>query len=456
MSSSSQASSSWAKAASVYLDRRIIAILFLGFSSGLPLALTGATLSVWLVEGGIAKTAIGMFALVGLPYTLKFAWAPLIDRLRLPVLTRLLGRRRGWAVLTQLGLMLALLGLGSTDPADDLWRMALLALVVSFFSASQDIVLDAWRVEILDERQYGAGAAAVVLGYRIGMLTSGAGALYLASVLPWPMVYTIMAALVGVGLVTMLLNREPEIRVSPESARREADVAAFLEHRPGLAGWRAELLAWLFGAVVAPFADFMTRRAWVAILLFIAIYKLGDVYAGAMATPFYLELGFSKIEIANVTKAFGLGASIIGGLLGGVVVSRFGVMRSLLVCGVLQMVSNLMFVLLARSGHDLGMLTVVIAVENVTGGMGTGAFVAYLSSLCNVAYTATQYALLSSFSAVGRDFLAASSGWLADRMDWASYYLLSTSAALPGLLLLLWLMRRQSPKAEAEAVAVSG
>ena len=288
------------------------------------------------------------------------------------------------------------------------------------------------------------GAAAVVLGYRIGMLTSGAGALYLASVLPWSLVYTIMAALVGVGLITMLLNREPEIRVSPESTRREADVAAFLERRPGLAGWRAELLAWLFGAVVAPFADFMTRRAWVAILLFIAIYKLGDVYAGAMATPFYLELGFSKIEIANVTKAFGLGASIIGGLLGGVVVSRFGVMRSLLVCGVLQMVSNLMFVLLARSGHDIGMLTVVIAVENVTGGMGTGAFVAYLSSLCNVAYTATQYALLSSFSAVGRDFLAASSGWLADRMDWVAYYLLSTSAALPGLLLLLWLMRRQS------------
>jgi PAT family beta-lactamase induction signal transducer AmpG len=427
--------SSWSTAASVYLDRRIIAILFLGFSSGLPLALTGATLSVWLVEGGVSKTAIGLFALVGLPYTLKFAWAPLIDRLHLPVLTSLLGRRRGWAVLTQAALMLALIGLGSTDPVAELWWMALFAVVVAFCSASQDIVLDAWRVEILDENQYGAGAAAVVLGYRIGMLTSGAGALYLASVLPWALVYTVMAALVGVGLTTMLLNREPEIRASPESERREAVVAAYLERRPGLAGWRAELLAWLFGAVVAPFADFMTRRAWVAILLFIAIYKLGDVYAGIMATPFYLELGFNKIDIANVTKAFGLGASIIGGILGGIVVSRFGVMRSLL-----QMVSNLMFVLLARTGHDIGMLTVVIAVENVTGGMGTAAFVAYLSSLCNVAYTATQYALLSSFSALGRDLLAASSGWLADRMDWVTYYLVSTSAALPGLLLLLWLM----------------
>ena len=278
-------------------------------------------------------------------------------------------------------------------------------------------------------------------------------ALYLASVLPWSLVYTIMAALVGVGLITMLLNREPEIRVSTESTRRRPMWRlSWSGGRVWPAGGR-KLLAWLFGAVVAPFADFMTRRAWVAILLFIAIYKLGDVYAGAMATPFYLELGFSKIEIANVTKAFGLGASIIGGLLGGVVVSRFGVMRSLLVCGVLQMVSNLMFVLLARSGHDLSMLTVVIAVENVTGGMGTGAFVAYLSSLCNVAYTATQYALLSSFSAVGRDFLAASSGWLADRMDWVAYYLLSTSAALPGLLLLLWLMRRQSPKAEVAPAA---
>ncbi|EWY36481.1 MFS transporter permease [Skermanella stibiiresistens SB22] len=452
-SSAPVASSSWTRAASVYLDRRIIAIMFLGFSSGLPLALTGATLSVWLVEGGIAKTAIGLFALVGLPYTLKFAWAPLIDRLRLPLLTGLLGRRRGWAVLTQLGLMLALIGLGSTDPVTELWWMALFAVLVSFCSASQDIVLDAWRVEILDEDQYGAGAAAVVLGYRIGMLTSGAGALYLASALPWSMVYLIMAGLVGVGLITMLLNREPDIRVSPESEQRERVVAEYLERRPGLRGWRAEALAWLFGAVVAPFADFMTRRSWLAVLLFIAIYKLGDVYAGAMATPFYLELGFTKIEIANVTKAFGLGASIIGGLLGGVVVSRFGVTRSLLVCGLLQMVSNLMFVLLARSGHDIGMMTVVIAVENVTGGMGTAAFVAYLSSLCNVAYTATQYALLSSFSALGRDVLAASSGWLADRMDWVSYYLLSTSAALPGLLLLLWLMRGTGAQAPARRPA---
>ncbi len=432
--------SSWTKAASVYLDRRVIAILFLGFSSGLPLALTGATLSVWLVEGGISKTAVGLFALVGLPYSFKFAWAPLIDRLHLPVLTARLGRRRGWAVLAQAALMAALFGLGATDPVRQIEWTALLAVTVAFFSASQDIVLDAYRVDILDENQYGAGAAAVVLGYRIGMLTSGAGALYLASVLPWSVVYTIMAGLIGVGLVTMLANREPVARITPESERREAAVETWLEQRPGLRGWRAELLAWLYGAVVAPFADFTTRRAWAAILLFIAIYKLGDVYAGAMATPFYLELGFTKVEIANVTKAFGLIASIVGGLLGGIVVSRFGIMRSLLVCGLLQMVSNLMFVLLARSGHDLGMLTVVIGVENLTGGMGTAAFVAYLSSLCHVAYTATQYALLSSFSALGRDFLAASSGWLADSMSWVAYFLFSTSAALPGMLLLLWLI----------------
>ncbi|WP_245985987.1 AmpG family muropeptide MFS transporter [Azospirillum thermophilum] len=432
--------SSWREAASLYLDRRVLAILFLGFSEGLPLALTGATLSVWLREGGVSKTAIGLFALVTMPYALKFAWAPLIDRLRLPVVTRLFGRRRGWALVTQVALAAALVGLGSTNPVEDLWWTAVLAVVVSFCSASQDIVIDAYRVEILEENEQAAGAAVLVLGYRFGLLAAGAGALYLAEFFGWHVAYYSMAALMGVGMITILLNREPKVAASADSAAREKRVADWLAARPHLSGWQADLLSWLYGAVVAPFAQFMTRRGWVVILLFIATYKLGDVLAGQMASPFYVDLGFEKSEIATVSKVFGLWATIIGGLVGGLLVGRVGVLRGLLVGGLMQMVSNLGFVFLAWAGHDVSALAVTVAVENVCGGIATAAFVAYLSGLCNVAYTATQYALLSSFYKLGGDLFGASSGWLADRMDWSSFFLLSMAGAIPALLLLTRLM----------------
>lgn len=435
----------WLAAAAVYTDRRVLAILFLGFSSGLPLALTFGTLSVWLTEAGVDKTTIGLFALMGVPYTFKFLWAPLVDRMPIPFLTRSLGRRRGWAVATQLALAAAILALGSTDPAQDPGLTALLAFVVAFCSASQDIVIDAYRVEILEERQFGAGAAMIVLGYRIGMLVSGAGALYLASYAGWQAAYALMAALMTVGLATILLNPEPRRAQSRESAEQEARIAHYLQARPHLRGWKAQTLAWIYGAVISPFAEFMGRRGWALILLFILLYKFGDALAGVMSNPFYVELGFSKVEIANISKLFGLGATIIGGFIGGVMVNRLGIVRSLLLCGILQMLSNLMFVGLALTGYSLPMLTLTIAVENLSGGMGTAAFVAYLSGLCNVAYTATQYALLSSFMSFGRTLLSSSGGWLADHMSWPSFFLLTTAAALPGLLLLLWMTRRYAP-----------
>lgn len=416
--------SRWFEAAAVYRDRRMLAILLLGFSSGLPLALSFQTLSVWLTESGVDKTAIGLFALVGLPYTLKFLWAPLMDRLPLPLFGRL-GRRRGWGIATQLALMGAVLGLGATDPAANPWLTAALAMGVAFCSASQDIVVDAYRVDILEERSYGAGAATIVLGYRMGMLVSGAGALYLADWFGWQAAYTAMAGLVAVGIATLLLSPEPRAP-EPEPAPAGA---------PGRRHWLREM-------VVDPFADFMRRPEWLLILLFILLYKFGDAVAGVMSNPFYIEMGFSKSEIASVSKIFGLGATIAGGFLGGVVVSRMGVMKSLLVCGVLQMASNLMFVVQAQAGYHLGLLTLTIGLENLSGGMGTAAFVAYLSGLCNPAYTATQYALLSSFMAFGRTVLASSGGWLAERLDWVLFFLLSTAAALPGLLLLAWLMGR--------------
>ena len=432
----------WIDSCRVYADRRVLAILFLGFSSGLPLALTFGTLSVWLAEVGVSKTTIGLFALMGAPYTFKFLWAPLVDRMPIPYLTRRLGRRRGWAIVTQLALMAAIAGLGATNPAAHAGLTAVSVLMVAFWSASQDIVIDAYRVEILEERQYGAGAAMIVLGYRIGMLLSGAGALYLATYVGWLATYALMAVLMTVGIATILLNPEPNVQESRESIEQERRIAFYLEADPHLKGKKARVLAWIYGAVISPFAEFIGRRGWLLILLFILLYKFGDALAGVMSNPFYIELGFTKIQIANVSKAFGLAATIIGGVIGGIIVDRLGILKSLFVCGILQMVSNLMFAVLAVTGNKLGMLSLTIAIENLSGGMGTAAFVAYLSSLCNIAYTATQYALLTSFMAFGRTLLSSSGGWLADHMSWINFFIATTWAALPGLLLLVWITKR--------------
>ena len=432
----------WLAACRVYTNRRVLSLLFFGFSSGLPLALTFGTLSLWLAEVGVSKTTIGLFALMGIPYTFKFVWAPVVDRTSIPYLGHWLGRRRGWAVATQLALMLTITGLGATDPVARPGVTALLALLVAFCSATQDIVIDAYRVEILETHQYGAGAATIVLGYRLGMLVSGAGALYLATYVSWFATYGLMALLVTVGIITVLVNPEPEVRRSPELAEQEERIARYLEARPHLRGKWGRVLAWLYGAIIAPFAEFMGRRGWALVLLFILLYKFGDALAGVMGNPFYVELGFTKIQIANISKAFGLAATILGGILGGVLVNRIGIIKSLIVCGILQMLSNLMFALLAVAGDDVVLLAVTIAIENLSGGMGTAAFVAYLSSLCNVAYTATQYALLSSFMAFGRTLLSSSGGWLADHMAWVTFFALTTAAAVPGLLLLVWITKR--------------
>ena len=415
----------WAASAKVYLDRRMLVILFLGFSSGLPLLLVFSTLSVWLKIEGISLTAIGLFSLVRTPYTFKFLWAPLIDRITLPVLGRLLGRRRGWAIVIQAVLMVSILALASTSPAENPAATAFFALLVAFFSASQDIVIDAYRVEILDDDEQGAGA----------------GSLWLASAFTWNQVYTIMGILVAVGMVTVLAAPEPRTIGSARTAEAEEErIHGYLAS--GMSPKPARLLAWFYEAVVAPFRDLTTHSGWGFIVLFIMLYKLGEAYLGVMANPFYVEMGFTTVEIANVSKVFGLGATIAGGLIGGVMVSRLGIMQTLLICGVLQIAGTLMFVLQALAGHSLPMLMVTIAAENVTSGMATSAFVAYLSSLCNQAYTATQYALLSSLMAFARDVLSASAGWMADYLDWIGFFLFSAAAAVPGLLVLLWLMRR--------------
>jgi PAT family beta-lactamase induction signal transducer AmpG len=426
-----QVTSAWLSAIRVYTRPRLLLIMALGFASGLPLALTFGTLTFWLAEEGVSKSAIGLFALVGTAYTLKFLWSPLMDQLSLPLLTRWLGRRRSWMLVCQIVLMLTMVGLGQTQPAVDAGMVALWAVILAFASASQDIVIDAYRVEILAEEEQGAGAAMIVFGYRVGMLVSGAGALYIASVAPWSTVYIAMAAAMGLGVLATLLAPEPEA-----PARIASTVGSAMERA----------IAWLRRAVAEPFLEFLSRPGWLAFLAFVLLYKLGDAAVGVMTSPLYVELGFSKTEVAEVVKLFGLVATLLGAFLGGLMVARLGMLPALWVCGILQLFSNLGFAGLAMAGHDVTALAAVIAFENLAGGMGTTAFVAFLAALCNRNYTATQYALLSSLTAVARTFIAAPGGFLAEQVNWPVYFLLTAIVAIPGLLLIAVLQKRLKSK----------
>lgn len=412
---------------SVYTHPKVIAILFLGISSGLPLPLTGATLDAVLNQAGVTKTAIGLFAIVGTPYAFKYLWAPFIDNLRIPILSRLIGRRRSWMIVSQICLIFSIAALGMSNPAENLMLTAALAFAVAFFSATQDIVIDAYRIESLEERDQGAGASAGVFGYMTAMkLLGGAMAFWLSDIVSWTYVYFIMAAIILVGIITVMLAGEPEVT----------------ERKYGDGNW----LEWLKHSVISPFADFIQKPGWWIILLFIVFYKFGDAFAGKMTTPFLQDVGFSNSQIAFYLKTFGLGALLFGTFIGGVIVYRFGMIKSLWACGFLQMGSNLMFVAQAHAGYNVEVLAVTVAVENISAGMGTAAFVAYLSSLCNIQYTATQYALLSSLAATGRTWLSASSGWFVDHVGWINFFLLSTAVAVPGLILLLLLGRYEVRK----------
>ena len=421
--------------AALYLRRRVLVVLLLGFSSGLPLLLSFSTLSAWMRESGVDLTTIGLFALVGTPYTLKFVWAPVMDSLKVPILGHLLGRRRGWLFFTQLCLMVSITLLGGTDPLASPVLMATMAVAVTFFSASQDIVVDAYRIETLPEEEQGAGAAAYTFGYRIGVLAAGAGALFLADAVGWFIAYLAMAGLMLVGMITVLVSPEPVSGVESDATTDRRKLQPVFK----------AILEWVKQAVVAPFSEFLLRRGALLILAFILFYKLGDAFLGTLTNPFYIDLGFTKTEIAQVTKVFGLFALLAGLFAGGALVKQMGLLKALLVCGVLQAVSNLIFVAQAMAGHDLWMLTVTIGVENFTGGMGTAAFVAYLSSLTNIAFTATQFALLTSFMAFGRTILSSGGGWVTDHIGWIGFFLTSTVIAVPGLILLLVLMRMFPP-----------
>ena len=419
----------------MYLQPRVLIVLLLGFSSGLPLALSGSTLQVWMRESGVDLGTIGLFALVGTPYTLKFLWAPLVDALHVPFFTRAFGRRRGWLVFSQLLLIGAILLLALTDPARSPLFVALGALLVATMSATQDIVVDAFRVESLPESEQAAGMASYVAAYRIGMLVSTAGVLFLVAAFEdagivrasaWMWGFVAMAALVLIGTVTALAATEPEQSARAEAATRGEAALSRVMH-----------------AALGAFSEFLTRKhAWAA-LAFVVLFKLTDAFSGTMTAPFVIDLGFSKVDYAAIVKGVGLAATLIGGFAGGYVARRYSLATSLWIGGVLQALSNLVFCWLSFVGVNQWALAVAITAENFTGAIGTVIFVAYLSALCqNPLHTATQYALLTALSAVGRTYLSSGAGYVAQATGWPMFFVISTVVAVPSLILLAWLQRR--------------
>lgn len=402
---------SWRETLLAVFSGRMLVAMLMGFSSGLPLLLTGSVLQAWLKDGGVDLARIGLFALVGLPYTLKFLWSPLFDRYALP-----LGRRRGWMALMQLSVAGALLLLSMTQPsADHLWLVMLASVLVSFFAASQDIVIDAYRRESLAESELGLGSALYVNGYRVGMLLAGGGGLILADWISFEAMYRLMAVFMVACVSVTVLAPEPPL---PEGRPRN-----------------------LREAVLLPFRDYFSRDGAWMILAFILLYKLGDTMASAMTTPFYLDLGYSKTEIGAVVKLFGFWATLAGGTLGGIWILRAGMHRALWLFGFGQMFSTFGFVVLAQLPPSEVALAAVVAIENLTAGMGTAAFVGFMAALTDRRFTATQYALLSSLMGVPRVLLSAPTGWLAQTLGWSGFFGLCVLIAVPGLLLLHWVTR---------------
>ncbi|WP_374089556.1 MFS transporter [Methylomicrobium lacus] len=435
---------SWRTAFAIYLQPRVVSMIFLGFSAGLPFLLVFSTLSAWLRDEGVELTVIGFFSWVGVIYSIKVFWAPVIDRLPIPILTRLLGKRRSWMLLAQLGIALGLSAMAGLDSHSQLQLCAVLAVGVAFCSATQDVVIDAFRIETADARYQGAMAAAYVLGYRIALLVAGAGAFYIAEYSSWKTAYSVMAAAMSVGMLTTLCLREPEHRPA-ETARH---VESRLQSALGVSGrdslWQ-RMLAGFTDAVLSPFVEFFSRngRTGLIILLLIALYKMSDITMGVMANPFYLDLGFSKKDIAEISKIFGFFMTIAGAALGGALVVRYGLMRPLLLGSVMVVATNLLFAVLALSAPSKILLAGVISADNLSGGLATSVFIAYLSSLTSKAYTATQYALFSSLMTLPAQFLGGFAGLVVDHYGYYVFFIYASVVGLPAISLVLLLISRE-------------
>lgn len=467
----------WASSLAVYLEYRTIIMLLLGFASGLPFLLVFSTLSAWLREAGISRTDIGLMSYVGLAYTIKFLWAPVIDHIRLPLLNHLLGKRRAWMVLAQLVAAAALVGLASSEPSSSLTPVVLFALVLAFASATQDISIDAWRIEAATDEKQGALAAVYQLGYRIALIASGAGALYIAEGASWSAAYLTMALLMGVGIAAALLA--PRVPESHAPAVGEETVAHFVE-RYRLGSRAAHTVAWLYRAVVAPFLDFFRRYGWWALVLLalIGLYRVPDFVMGVMANPLYIDLGFELSTIATIVKLYGIWMTIGGALIGGIVTARIGVLPSLLLGAIAATGTNLIFVWLTLQGADPAALAVTISIENFSGGFAGTCLIAYMSSLVNHDFAATQYALFSSAFALPGKLLGGQSGVMVDGFSaspgmvrpimemaphltaqtagYVPFFISTALMGLPAILLILLVMKVRPGPAEKQPNHTAG
>jgi len=486
---------SWQAAFSTYLNRRVLTMLFLGFSAGLPLLLIFSTLSLWLREAGVDRSAVTYFSWAALAYSFKFVWAPVIDKLPLPVLHNLLGRRRSWLLVAQLSIMSAIILMAMNDPANGLQSVAIAAVLLGFSSASQDIVIDAYRIEIINEEYQAAMSAMYIAGYRIGMIVAGAGGLYLAdyfgienqySYSAWQTTYLIMSSVMLVGIVTTLLISEPDRNTKEESYLHELSdyvrfvlmfavmVAAFIYGfnlfnfglSIGFLNEFVRLLLSLFLSLAAmyllvllkivnremvyntyiePVVDFFKRygKAALIMLLLVGFYRVSDIVLGVISNVFYQDMGFTKNEIATTAVLFGLIMTLVGGFFGGLMTMRYGVMRILLLGAILSALTNLLFLLLAQNGHDIVLLGLVIAADNLSAGLASAAFIAYLSSLTNISFTAVQYAILSSLMTLFPKLLGGYSGSMVNEMGYSSFFLMTALMGTPVILLIYYLMTKK-------------
>ena len=403
--------------------KNFLIIFLLGISSAVPLVLILSTLKASLVDAGFDLKTIGLFSLISLPYSLKIFFAPIIDSCKVPFLTKKIGQRKSWIILTQFSLIIFISLLGVAGIVGELQNIIIFALLVAFASASQDIVIDGYRIELIEKENQGLAASFYVYGYRIGMLISGAGALALSEVISWDKVYYLMSVFMALAMIVTIFAKETRENWQPKAHN---------------------FSSWLKVAVIDPVLDFTKRNRWYFIIAFIICFKLGDAFAGNLTLPFLLDIGFSKIEIASIAKTFGLFATLFGVFIGGVLVKKLGINKSLWIAGFGQMLSNLTFSYLSQIGHNTEALYLVVFAENFSGGIGDSVFVAYLSGLCNVAFSATQYALLVSFATLARSVLASCAGVVAQSVGWYQFFIFSTLLAIPGLLFLFLIKNKKS------------
>ncbi len=416
---------SWREAFQSYLQTQSLIIFFMGFAAGLPYLLIFSTLSVWLTESDVSRSSIGFFSWVGITFSIKVLWAPIVDSFNIPWLGKRFGKRRSWILLAQVIIALTLFSIGQTDPGTNLKVIVFLAVTVAFASATQDICIDAYRIESAGAEYQGTLSAMYIFGYRVALLVAGAGALYIAEYKSWAVSYTVMACLMSLGMLSVLVAKEPRHRekVEPEF----------------------QIKSWLKDSVLEPFADFFSRYAKLSllILLLVSLYKLSDVTMGSMANPFYLDIGFSKLDIANIGKVFGFVMTLIGSALGGVLVMRYGIFRPLLIGAILVASSNLLFAIMAMVGAQKWMLIITISADNISGGLATAAFIAYLSSLTSTNYTATQYALFSSIMTLPAKFLSGFSGIFVERYGYFDFFIYAAALGLPAIALVILVMVKQ-------------